>query len=147
MDNKFKVIKYLCGCSYILILDPEKQMLHAYNSKCPEHKKSQKYVTLWCVDCGFKIIASPKAGHRQRRCCDCGKKWQREKTREAWQTKYKGRYKQNGKTRYIKEENPVLTKKGMLNIWFESCRHKFPKVKTPILDKYITEAGMLNASA
>ena len=67
----YKIIKYNCGCKYVFITDPEKQILK--DSKfCPVHGKLKKHVELWCINCGLKIIETGLLSwQRKLRCEKC----------------------------------------------------------------------------
>ena len=122
----YKVIQYRCGCKYILITNPEKRIFKA--GKCPEHWKNQKYVFLWCCDCGKRIKAVPQAGHHQMRCIQCAKQYQLEVNRENWKTKYAGRYKQCGVIRYSAKEPENMKAKRIIDTTFEQLRQKYAPV-------------------
>ena len=136
----YKVIKYRCGCKYILITDPEKIIMKR-SERCPVHWKAQEYTLLWCLDCGKRLKVSPRAGHNQKRCVLCAKERTKKKNREAWQTKYKGRYKKNGQTRYAAAETKKKTVKRFVTLKevAGNLREKYrpPEVRTPILDRFV----------
>lgn len=89
----YKIIEYMCGCKYIWILDPDKVIL-PHQSKCPKHKKNQISITLWCADCGLKVVAIPLAGWRQKVCHKCGAKRQRENSKK-WNARHPNYFKVN----------------------------------------------------
>jgi len=120
----YKVIKYRCGCKYIVITDKKKTVLPR-NSYCPKHGVPQDFVLLWCVDCGLRIKTIPKAGHNQQRCYPCSQEYAKKRNRELWKIRYRGRYKQKGKTQYTKKETEKDEKKRQINEWAESCRVMF----------------------
>ena len=122
----YKVIKYRCGCKYILITDKEKRIFKT--GKCPEHWENQETVILWCSDCGVKIKAIPQAGHHQARCYQCAKQYQLEVNRKNWKTKYAGRYKQCGVIRYLTKEPENIKAKRIINEIFAEIRRKFMPV-------------------
>lgn len=123
----YKVIKYRCGCKYIVITDKKKTVMPR-SSYCPIHRVPQDYVILYCVDCGLRIKATPKAGHNQARCYPCAEEQKKKRNRELWETRYRGRYKQNGKTQYTKKETAKDEAKRQINAWYESCRAIFAPV-------------------
>ena len=120
----YKVIKYRCGCKYIVITDKKKTVLPRH-SRCPIHWKAQDSVLLWCVDCGLRIKTTPKAGHNQARCHPCGEEQKKKRNRELWHTRYRGRYKKNGQTQYTKKETQREEAKRQLNVWYLVMREMF----------------------
>ena len=141
----FKVMVYLCGCSYILITDKEKQILKKH-SFCPVHKKSKRYILLWCETCGLRIEAVPHAGSRQKRCNECSGPFLLEYNRTVFRLKYVGRYKTKRKIQ--KSELQEFNEEEDLNNYIlylalaraiKSMKRDLPKVETPILDKYLKE--------
>lgn len=141
-----KVIKYLCGCSYIWILDPDKTVLPRH-SECPEHKRKQKNVTLWCADCDKKVIAVPRAGYRQNVCYDCKLERQRTASRE-WYAAHPDYYRGRNTNKYRKakpqetrQETPRERESREFKEWAAECDNVLPAVLSPLLDKFISESS------
>lgn len=123
----YKVLKYKCGCKYILITDPERVIYHRPgHSKCPVHWTCQDYVLLWCVDCGVKIKAQPNAGYRQERCPSCKVERNRMRNRKAWKEKYKGRYYKSGRIRYHTEETEAEKAERIITDCINGCQRLLP---------------------
>ena len=123
----YKIIEYnICGCKYIFITDPDKTIL-SRQSKCPEHKKNQISITLWCDDCGLKVMAIPLAGWRQKVCNKCGSKRQREASKR-WNATHPDYFKINVKDKYQTTE-PVETQKEKeirhYKEWFQELQDRF----------------------
>lgn len=98
----FKVITYHCGCKYVFVTDPDKQILKAHKF-CPSHGKLKKHVMLWCQDCGLEMTETGLlAWQRKKRCLKCAKLNQKKRTLENWRKKAK---KYNAKRRVPKPQH------------------------------------------
>ena len=135
---KYKIIKHNCNCKYIFIKDPEKRILKEFKF-CPKHSKLRKYVMLWCIDCGLKIIETGKLSwQRKKRCLSCAKADQKKRTLQNWQQKAK-KYnaKRRGKTKKI--DFFPMEKTGALKLLYRKMSTGLPVVETPILNNYMTK--------
>lgn len=142
----YKIDIYMCGCSYVFIADPDRRTLtkHCF---CPVHKVGKKYTILWCEVCGLKIKTKPKAGHRQKRCYDCGKAFLLEYNRINFKLKYakkfnkRQRIKKKTELQEFNEENITYKDVAYLALAraIKSMKVDLPVVETPILDKYLKE--------
>ena len=133
----YKTITYNCGCKYIFITDPEKQILKE-NKFCPDHPKTlKKHVELWCKDCGIKLTETGLlAWQRKRRCLRCAAIDQRKRSKENWRKKAEKynikRRKKAKKINYLAMEKP-----GALKLLYRKMSIKLPVVETPILNKHM----------
>ena len=122
----YKTIIYNCGCKYIFITDPDKTVLPR-QSKCPKHKKNQITITLWCADCGLKVVAIPLAGWRQKVCHKCGSKRQRIASKN-WNAKHPDYHKVNVTDKYRTTESVEAKKEKDIrhfNEWFKELQDRF----------------------
>ena len=120
----YKIIKYICGCKYMLIPSVK------HDPKCPEHNKTQKDITLWCVNCGSKVVAIPLAGHKRLVCYNCGVENQRKASRR-WNAKHPNYFKVNTTDKYLTvkaTETPEGKDVRVFNEWFQELRIGFEPV-------------------
>ncbi len=132
----YKTIMYNCGCKYIFITDPEKQILKAHKF-CPIHPKIlKKHVELWCVDCNIKLTETGLlAWQRKMRCLDCAKADQKKRTKENWRKKAE-KYNIKRRKKAKKINFFAMEKTGALRLLYRKMSIKLPVVETPVLDKY-----------
>lgn len=122
----FKIVEYHCGCRHVFTDAMPRSGI------CPEHRISQKMVTLWCETCEIKVEVIPLAG-RRKRCMSCSE-YKTKSDCKAWaQRKY------NKKHGIEDEATPETLKEKEERLFKEWCsRHfKLPVVETPILDRWL----------
>jgi len=124
----YKIIEYICGCKYILIPTIK------YSTKCPEHNKTQKNITLWCVICNSKVVAIPLAGHKRKVCYNCGVNKQR-KASKRWNAKHPNYFKINTTDKYKTVEITETQEEKddrHFKMWFQELRVRFKPPAYPI---------------
>ena len=123
----FKIVEYHCGCRREFTDAMPRPKI------CPEHRSTQKMVTLWCTDCGVELEVIPLAGRRER-CNDCSAYKNKQAVRLFQQRKY-------NKKHDIKDEAMPETlgekDERLLNECFSSWL--LPVVETPILERWLNE--------
>lgn len=130
----YKIIKYICNCSYVFIINPKKRILKKH-FECPEHKRLKTQIILFCKICDKKIVKNNlRAAARQQYCNECGTTRRIEQNREGWQGKYKNRYRKNARVQ--ESETQGERDRRQVNEWAEDCRKLFPLsvVEAPILN-------------
>jgi len=136
----YKTITYRCGCKYVFITDPEKQILKE-NKFCPVHPKTlKKYVELWCIDCGIKLTETGLlAWQRKKRCLRCAKADQKKRNLENWRKRAK-KYNIKRRNKAKKIDCFAMEKTGSLRLLYRKMSIKLPVVETPILDRLCNES-------
>ena len=133
----YKIRVFNCGCRYIYITDPDKQIFK--NSYlCPKHKKTKEHTIIYCAECGIKIIQpNAMSAAKQLWCSTCSYERDLERSRN-----YEYKEKNNeSKTALETEVEKPLTQQELagkaIDRWYDEIKFVLPVVETPILDKLI----------
>ena len=137
----YKVIEYTCNHKFIYITAPDKRILKDHGS-CPTcGMVVKKHVTLFCQDCGIKIIEiNNYSWQGKKRCFICGKIDQKAKTNLARQKKAQ----ECNVKRRLPETHDIdfeLGKKKALRKLYKSMDIILPRIETPILDRWMNESS------
>lgn len=131
----FKVIKYQCNHSYIFITSIEKRILKDHRL-CPICKAPKKHVTVYCMDCGLRMVVNGRAWERLKRCRECSRLKNLQRSKKCATEKKQPKRKPQKSINHFAE---IAKKTGALRRLYRKMSIKLPEYPdTPILDKFIS---------